>query len=355
MRPGLAELATWNPRALGTSAAALTDVRSTLDRMAGDTEQSAAWTRRGWDGVGADTAFALIGFAQSDTSRIAALCSELESVLLAAESAVADARDRALEAAAVAAGEGFDVADDGTVTPSAGQLASAGDTDSRRGELESRGRSHTATIQNALSSVDAADLAATSAVDSLCARLYERSSPSSSWAPTLTPPATTSHDPAGPGWEFDPSVDPRTMTASVVIGGMVEATRMGAVNEMKSSPDPVLNKIFGDVGQSIRNPAVRRLLQGVSRAGAVGAVVGAVPSIKTNLDNGMDPATAVGSEVAGAGAGLLAGATAGAIGGAVGGPVGIVGGFIAGAVVGGLAGHFTSKGIQGASRALQEN
>lgn len=366
MKPGLAELTNWNPGALAASAAAVTDVRAQLDRTAGDTEQSASWTRRGWDSMGADTAFAHIGSTQSEVTRIAELCGELESALAAAEADIARARDDALEAAAVATGEGFDVADDGVVRRSARQLDLAADSEGeaeaelQREALESRAQLHTTRIQTALSTVDNTDLAAATAIDALCSRMYSDSSvptPSAQLPPLPVGSGAGIGSPTStePGWEFDPSLDPKTTAASVTVGGMVDATRAAAVHELRNSPDPVLNKIFGDVGQSLKSPVARRALQGVSRAGAVGAVAGAVPSIHNNIEGGMDPATAVGSEVVGAGTGLLvSAATAAAVGGMVGGPVGLVGGFIAGATFGALAGHFTAKGIQRGSHDLQE-
>lgn len=355
MKPGLSALATWNPTCLGAAAGTVMDLRSTLDRAASDTEQSAAWTRRGWESAGADAAFAKIGEAQVATARLAMLCGELESALLSGEAEISRARSDAIEAAATARGEGFEVSDCGEVTPSASQVAAASatdgaDSDSTGVELARRARAHTTAIRAALETVDVADLAATSAIDSVCAQMYETSpSPLGTVSTDLTTALAS-----GPGWEFDPTVNPRTMAASAIIGGMTEATRIGAVNALDEAPDPVLKKLFGGVGDSLDDSLAKKALHGVSRAGAVGAVVGAVPAISDNINNGMDVPTAVGSEVAGAGAGLLAGAATGAAMGSFGGPVGIVGGFIVGAAFAGLASHGASKLVQSASRTMQE-
>lgn len=350
MKPGLAELSMWNPGALATAAAGATDIRAQLDRTASDTEQSASWTRRGWDSVAADTAFAYIGSAQAEASRIAIVCGELEAALLTAQTSISQARTDALEAATTARGEGFDVTDSGVVAPSASQLVSAGDSDTERSQLQARARALTTQIQNALNAVDAADREARSAIDSLCSRMYTDSSvpgPVSmgSLAPLSPLAATGSSDPGvhGPDWEVDWGIDPKTTAAAAVINGNVDAMQIGAVSAMKDTPDPALKKIFGDIGKL-----------GVSRAGAIGAVGGTIPSIKSNLNSGIDPITAVGSEVAGAGAGLLAGAKVGtAIGGMIGGPIGLAAGFAVGSVIGAGVGHVTSRLVQEGSRGLQ--
>lgn len=350
MKPRLAEMSMWNPGALATAAAAATDIRVQLDRTASDTEQSASWTRRGWDSVAADTAFAYIGSAQTEASRIAIVCGELETALQSAHTAIAEARTDALEAANIARGEGFDVDDDGVVYPSRSQLASAESLDPERTELQSRAQSLTREIRNALTAVDTADQQAKSAIDSLCSRMYTDASapaPVSMGSLAPLPPigatGTGSPDDSGPEWEHTWAVDPKTAAASAVINGKVDAMQMGAGSAMKDAPDPALKKLFGDIGKL-----------GFSRVGAVGAVGGAIPSIKSNLDSGIDPVTAVGSEVVGAGAGLMAGAKIGtAVGGMVGGPIGLAAGFAVGAVGGALVGHFTSKGVQKGSHILQ--
>lgn len=355
MRPGLGALATWNPACLGSTAQVATDLRATLDRAAADTEESATWTRRGWESPGADTAFAQIGATQVSATRLASLCRDLAAALDAGESSVSVARHNALDAVSIARGEGFDVHDDGDVFPSASQIAAASTADraereSLRTALTDRAIAHSRAIHTALDEVDRADSATTSTIDSICSKLYEI--PTSPQGAITVDPGQV---PAGsPGWEFDSSVNPRTMAASLVIGGMVEATRMGAVTALDEAPDPVLKKMFGGISDSMDSRSARKALQGVSRAGAVGAAVGAVPAIVDNLDNGMDTPTAVGSEVVGAGTGLVAGALAGAAVGSFGGPVGIVGGFIAGAITAGAVSHFASKGVQHASRAMQE-
>lgn len=349
MKPGLAELSMWNPGALATAAAGATEIRAQLDRTASDTEQSASWTRRGWDSVAADTAFAYIGSAQAEASRIAIVCGELETALLAAHTAIAEARTDALEAANTARGEGCDVTDSGVVTPSRSQRSPAADSGTERGELESRARALTTQIQNALTAVDTADHKAKSAIDSLCSRMYtDASAPapvsmgSLAPLPPIAETGTGSPDDSGPEWEHTWAVDPKTTAASAVINAKVDAMQMGAGSAMKDAPDPALKKMFGDIGKL-----------GFSRAGALGSVGGAIPSIKENLDGGMDPVTAVGSEVVGAGAGLWAGAKVGAAIGTFGGPLGTVAGFAIGAAAGAAVGHVSAKLIQKGSHELQ--
>lgn len=350
MRPGLAQLEVWDPAALGAGAARAADLRAGLDRAASDTEQSAAWTRRGWDGPGADAAFVGIGSAQCDTTRIASLIGELEAALLTAEAAVGDARDVALEAAARARAEGFEVADDGEVTPSPAQVA---DAEEDR-DLAHRARTHTAAIRSALDAVDAADLDAKATIDAACAQMYAAPSPAASVI-SLGTGAGSDPGSSGPGWAFDPGVDPRTMAASTIIGGMTEATRIGAATALDTADDLALRRIFGGMDHLVSGPFAKEVMKGVSRAGAVGAVASAVPSIHENIEGGMDAPTAIGSEVAGAGAGLFAGAASAAlVGAAVGGPVGLVGGFVAGAVVGGGASWLATKTVQFASRKVQD-
>ncbi|MET0896829.1 MAG: alpha/beta hydrolase [Mycobacterium sp.] len=169
-RPTVAEAQSWRPEALA-------DLAEAWDRAAGGVQihldeaaREVLGTGEFWTGSAADEARATIAEITTPGRHAARALIAAAAAARSGAPRIAAAREQVLDAVAHARSLGYDVADDGTVTPPATipdllRLTCGGDDGVARAMMQTRTTEFTATVVTALEQLGAADRAAAGDID----------------------------------------------------------------------------------------------------------------------------------------------------------------------------------------------